>query len=328
MRAARHGIGGAVSGEHRQSVHCRTGMFVRRIALRYPAMSADLAVDTAVRPDPAVPGRYHTLLPDHWDFLLPSGGVVMTCALRAAVAELAEPALRLASATTIFCTPLKNGPLVSDVVVLRRGAAAAQVRVALRDGSGEPGLEVVATFLRERKGPDVLGVPFPKVRALADALPVDNVSRNSPAVLMRFHQQMEYRIAEGERFWQPDEQAGPARYARWTRYRTPQRDAEGRLDRLALMPPIDMMPAALHRAIGPGAYRFHAPSLDLTTYVIDDTQREWLLFSITSRRARAGWAIADVDVWDEDGRYLAHGSQGMFIRGVAGEAPTIDASDR
>src|SRR5882762_253201 len=101
-------------------------------------MSADLAVDTAVRADPATPGRYHVMLPDHWDFLMPSGGVVMTCALRAAAAELGDATLRFASATTVFCTPIKNGPLVIDVVVLRRGGTTAQIRVALRDGSGEP----------------------------------------------------------------------------------------------------------------------------------------------------------------------------------------------
>ena len=31
-----------------------------------------------------VPGRYHLRLGGSWDYLLPSGGVVMTCALRAA----------------------------------------------------------------------------------------------------------------------------------------------------------------------------------------------------------------------------------------------------
>jgi acyl-CoA thioesterase len=290
-------------------------------------MSADLAVDTTVHADPQAPGRYRVTLPDHWDFMMPSGGVVMTCALRAAVAELGDPTLRFASATTIFCTPLKNGPLVIDVVVLRRGGSTAQVRVALRDGSGEPGLELLATFLRDRKGPDVRGVAFPRVRSLADALPVDGESRHA-ALRMRFHQQLEYRIAEGERFWQPDDAAGPARYARWARYRTPQRDAAGNFDRLALPPLIDMMPAALHRAIGPGEYRFFAPSLDLTTYVIDDTPREWLLCAITARRAKAGWAIADTDVWDDEGRYIAHGSQGMYLRGVAGEPPVVDASER
>lgn len=290
-------------------------------------MFADLAADTAVRADPATPGRYHIALPDHWDFLMPSGGVVMTCALRAVAAELGDPLLRFASATTMFCTPIRNGALVVDVTVLRRGGAAAQVRAALRDASGEPGLEVLATFLRERTGPDVRGVPFPEVRSLADALTVEDGTRHNPHVHMRFHQQFEYRIADGERFWQ-QEVAGPARYARWVRYRTPQRDAQGRLDRLALPPLIDMMPGALHRAIGPGAYRFFAPSLDLTTYIIDDTTREWLLFAVTSRRARAGWAIGDVDVWDDEGRYLGHGAQAMFIRTAAGEPPVVDASNR
>src|SRR5262245_6265554 len=124
-------------------------------------MPADLAVDTAVRADPEIRGRYHVALPDHWDFVMPSGGVGMTCALRAAVAALGDPTLRLASATTIFCTPIKNGALVADVVVLRRGGSTAQLRVALRDSSGEPGLELLATFLRDRPGPDVRGVAFP-----------------------------------------------------------------------------------------------------------------------------------------------------------------------
>ncbi|HEU4727778.1 MAG TPA: thioesterase family protein [Kofleriaceae bacterium] len=291
-------------------------------------MSADLAVDTAVRADPATPGRYHVSLPDHWDFLMPSGGVLMTCALRAAAAELGEPAQRFASATTIFCTPIGNGALVADAVVLRRGASASQVRVALRDSSGKPGLEVLASFLRERKGPDVRTLPFPRVRSLAESLPLEGASRNNPFARLRFHQQFEYRIADGDRFQSADEPVGPARYARWARYKVPQRDAAGRLDRLALMPLIDMMPAALHRAIGPGGYRFFAPSLDLTAYVIDDTARDWLLFTITARRARAGWAIADTDVWDDEGRYLGHGCQAMYIRGAAGEPPVIDASDR
>jgi len=291
-------------------------------------MAADLAADTAMHRDPEVPGRYRTTLPDHWDFLMPSGGVVMTCALRAAAAELADPTLRLASATTIFCTPLANGPLVADVTVLRRGGTTAQVRVALRDGSGEPGLEVIATFLRDRKGPDVRCLPFPNVKSFDDAIVVERNGGHALGDPLSFHQQLEYRIADGVKFWQPDDAAGPARYARWARYKVPQRDADGNYDRFALPPLIDMMPAALHRAIGPGEYRFFAPSLDLTTYVIDDTAREWLLFVVTARRAKAGWAIADTDVWDDEGRYLAHGSQGMYLRGVAGEPPTVDASKR
>jgi hypothetical protein len=90
---------------------------------------ADLVADTAVTPDPGMPGRYHLNLPGHWDYLLPSGGVTMTCALRAAEAALGEPLLRLASTTAIFCTPIHPGKLVADVTVLRRGGSTAQVRV-------------------------------------------------------------------------------------------------------------------------------------------------------------------------------------------------------
>jgi acyl-CoA thioesterase len=301
-------------------------------------MFADLAADTAVRPDPDVPGRYHVAMPTHWDYVLPSGGVVMTAALRAAEAELRDPLLRLASATTIFCTPLHPTALVADVTVLRRGKGSAQLRVGLRHRDARPdpedetdnsrGLELIATFVRERKGPDVRGVAPPLVRSLAEALPVDDDEPRNPHARFPFYKQIEARIAEGDRFWTDAWSEGPARYARWFRYREPQRDAGGRFDRLALPPLIDTMPTALHRAIGPGGYRFYAPSLDLTAHVVDDTQREWLLVATTVRRAHRGYAIADTEVWDDEGRFLAYGAQAMWITGLAGEPPTVDASTR
>jgi acyl-CoA thioesterase len=297
---------------------------------------ADLAADTAVQPDPGTPGRYHLTLPDHWDYLLPSGGAVMTCALRAAEAAVGAPLLRLASATATFCTPIHPGKLVADVTVLRRGGSTAQVRVWLRHGAPPPGadpddnvgLEVTATFCRDRRGPDVTAAAAPEVRALADALPAEDDAPGNPHTRFRFYHQLECRIADGDRFWTGDFSAGPARYARWMRYRVPQRDDHGRLDRLAIPPLIDTMPSALHRAIGPGPYRYYAPSLDLTTYFVDDTVREWLLVAVSLRRARAGWAVADADVWDDEGRLVAHGAQAMYVQNLSGEPPVFDASSR
>lgn len=297
-------------------------------------MFADLAADTAVRADPESPGRYHITLPDHWDYLLPSGGVAMTCAMRVAEAALGDPLQRLGSATTIFATPIHPGKLVADAFVIRRGKSATQMRVALKHAEAPAddenvGLEMLVTFLRDRKGPDVRGVAFPShVRGLADAVPIEDGRPNNPHTRFRFYQQLETRIADGEAFWAPDWSAGPARYARWMRYKRPQRDADGRFDRLALPPLIDTMPTALHRAIGPGGYRFYAPSLDLTTYFVDDTTREWLLVDVTLRRARAGWAIADVEVWDDEQRFIAYGSQAMYLHHLSGEPPTVDASGR
>jgi len=306
-------------------------------------MFADLAADTTVRADPEVPGRFLLTLPDRWDYLMPSGGVAMTAALRAAEAALGEPILRFASATTIFATPIHSGKQIVDVTILRRGGASAQVRVAMKDADPPPakprdgseaagedniGLEMTATFLRDRKGPDVIGTSMPKVKSLADATPVEDGLPNNPHTRFRFYHQLECKLADGERFWSPDFTAGPARYARWFRYKTPQRDAEGRFDRLALPPLIDTMPTALHRAIGPGNYRFYAPSLDLTTYVVDDTTREWVLIAVTVRRARMGWAIADAEVWDDEGRFLAYGTQAMYLNSLSGEPPVVDPRDR
>jgi acyl-CoA thioesterase len=293
---------------------------------------ADLTVDTAVTADPEVAGRYHMTLPDHWDYLLPSGGVVMTCALRAAEAHIGDRELRLASATTIFASPMHPGPLVADVHVIRRGNSAVQIRVMLRhtqEKNGEPGLELLATFMRDRKGPDVIGVPFPTtVKPLAEAVSIEDGAANNPHTRFRFYHQLECLLADGEPFWHPSFVQGPARYARWFRYKTFPRDAEGRLDRLAIPPLIDTMPTALHRAIGPGAYRFYAPSLDLTVYTVDDTRREWLLVSVIMRRAKGGWAVADAEVWDDEGRFLAYGAQAMYLHTLSGDPPTVDASRR
>lgn len=296
-------------------------------------MAADLAQDTAVRADPDVPGRYHVNLPATWDFILPSGGVVMTCALRAAEAHLAEPPLRFASATTIFTTPIHPGELVADVHVIRRGRGATQVRVAMThtkaQANEDAGIELIATFLRDRKGPEIAGSALPGwAKPLASSMPTDDDLPQNPHKRFAFFQQFEAKLAAGEAFWKSDFAAGPARFARWFRYRHPQRDADGNLDRLALPPLIDTMPTAIHRAIGPSPYRFFAPSLDLTTYVIDDTKREWLLVATTLRRAHAGWAIGDCEVWDDEGRFIASGSQAMYIQNLAGELPVIDASQR
>ncbi len=302
---------------------------------------ADLAVDTAVRRDGAVPGRYFIAMPTHWDYLLPSGGVIMTAALRAAAAELGDPGMRLASATTIFASPIHPGALVADVHVIRRGRGASQLRVVLKhatppaDAPAEEnaGLECLVTFVRDgRKGPDVIGTAMPGwAKSLADSVPVEDEDPGNPHVRMRFYHQLECRIADGARHWRagdPDFTAGPARYARWIRYRTPQRGADGLLDRLALPPLLDTMPTALHRAIGPRPYRFYAPSLDLTAYVVDDTASEWLLVATTVKRARGGWGIGDAEIWDDAGRLVAYGTQAMYLHGLAGEPPIVDATQQ
>src|ERR1700690_3015792 len=133
----------------------------------------------------------------------------MTCALRAAEAHLAEPPLRFASATTIFTTPIHSGELIADVHVIRRGRATTQVRVALAHAKGQAnedsGLELIATFLRERKGPDVVAQQLPGwVRSLADSTQVDDGAPNNPHTRYPFFHQVECKLAVAEAFWRTD----------------------------------------------------------------------------------------------------------------------------
>ena len=300
---------------------------------------ADLAHDTKVVRDPDVAGRYHGTLPNHWDYLLPSGGAVMTLALRAAQAELADPELRLLSATSIFCKPVPATACRLDVTVLRRGSTVAQVRTSLFVAD-VLAMEVVASFGRRRIGPTVQGAAFPAVLSLADSIvttggtplsyPHSAGATSNPYAMFRFYQQLETRIADGDIHWRDMDRfvAGPARYGRWMRYRLPQRDQAGNFDRLALAPLIDTIPSALHRAIGPGDYRFYAPSLDLTLHVVADTQREWLMLRSYVRAAADGYGIGEIEVWDDECRLIAYGTQAMYLQTVAGTPPVVDASRR
>ena len=80
---------------------------------------SDLAAATRVTPVAHAPGWYTADLPNAWSYLTPSGGVLMTVAMRAMAAELGDDALHPVSATTVFMSRVPAGPLAVRVEVLR-----------------------------------------------------------------------------------------------------------------------------------------------------------------------------------------------------------------
>src|SRR5215475_2803766 len=129
----------------------------------------DLRRDTAVTRLAVAPGWYTADLPPAWHFRTPSGGVLMTVAMRAMEAELDDPGLRPVSANTHFCSPVPPGPLEVRVEVLRKVNVAAQVRAALSSTTMPgPCLEVSATFGRFRDGLDVVDADPPPVKPPSD----------------------------------------------------------------------------------------------------------------------------------------------------------------
>jgi len=280
---------------------------------------ADLAKDTAVRKVDKVPGLYVADLTDSWNYLKPSGGALLTVALRAMTAEVGDPELRLLSATSLFASPILAGELVVSVTVIRRSDNAAQLRATLTASKQPgPGLEAIATFARDRSGPDVLGVDMPKVPAPADSRLIGAKRLERDNVLKRteftFYRNVEMAQALGADLWAPGAKAGDAHAAFWHRYRVPQRDADGNFDMLAIPPIADTMPSALAQKLGPDAPPWIAPSLDLTVYFLEPTKSEWILVESFAERARAGFAVASANLWSEDGRLVARSTQSMTLR--------------
>jgi acyl-CoA thioesterase len=282
----------------------------------------DLARDTAVTKLTVAPGWYTAELSNAWDFRTPSGGALMTVAMRAMQQELADPGLRPLSANTHFCSPVPAGPLEIRVEVLRHGGAAAQLRAQLSSTTMPgPGLEVSATFARDRDGFDLIDTSPPVVPPPDQCPSFDEVELMGGHFRPPFFANFDSRLAEGQFWWSGDWAAGPARIARWFRYRVPQRLADGRFDPLAIPPVADTMPPALIQKLGPNHPPFFAPSLDLTVHFLEDTRAEWLLTRVHARRARAGYATADAEIWDDAGRLLAYATQMMLLRRVPDAPP-------
>jgi acyl-CoA thioesterase len=280
----------------------------------------DLAQDTAITRLDVAPGWYTADLCEAWNFRTPSGGALMTVAMRAMQTELGDPDLRPLSANTHFCSPVPAGPLEIRVEVLRHGGAAAQVRAQLCSTTMPgPGLEVSATFGREREGVDFLDLEPPAVLQPEELTPIDASAVGSPPFFLN----LESRIAIGRAWWGNDVwEPGPARMARWFRYRVPQCLPDGRFDPFAIPPIADTMPPALIQKLGPKREPFHAPSLDLTLHFLEDTTSQWLLTDVRVRRARAGHASAQSEIWDRNGRLVAVAMQMMMLR-RAPETPSM-----
>lgn len=278
-------------------------------------MPADLAADTAVHAVSGTPGRYRAELTSSWNFRSPSGGVLLTVALRAIRAELADAGLKPRSATALFSSIILPGPIEVQVMPVRRGNVAAQLRATLTSLVHEgPGLEVVATFSRDREGFDFTDAEPPTAPRPELAPPLGAAVPFSARARPPFFDNFDCRLASGSDWYGSEWQPGPARFARWFRYLVPQQSEDGLLDRLALPPLADTMPPSVVEKLGPGFPRFIAPSLDLTVHFLDDTPREWLLVSAHTKRAHAGYASAEVEIRDDEGRLVACGSQVMMFR--------------
>ncbi len=268
--------------------------------------------------DPDRPGRWTATVTGDWNApVLPHGGVMTSIALRALEADLALPAQRLRSVSTVFAAQVPVGPVEVETNVLRRGRSLSQGQAVLRAVGSEAGFHVTAVFGADRVGysfADARPPEVPPPGACHDFLWGAEEAGFDFAFEPTFWQQCESRPAIGHRPWE-EWPAGSSLKATWYRFRDTPRLADGTIDPMALVTFCDTMPGAIGEYTGSARRALWlAPSADLTVHVLDTARSEWLLAVNRARHASDGYASVDMELWDPDGwRIVAYGTQVCFM---------------
>ena len=269
-----------------------------------------------VRRDPGVRGRYRAHVIPAWNApIFPSGGVTTALGLSALEAELAQPHQRLRTFTTMFVSTVGGGDIDIDVARLRVGSRMSHLRAEVSEPGAEGGgHHVTAAFGEGREGFDFSYSRPPDVGPPLDydGLPVP--PPGAPTFNSSFFTHVEVRRIKLFSSFETGWKGGEAEAVRWIRYRTRPRLVDGRIDPVVLVPLADTMPVAIGQYMGPGYRFFHAPSVDLSMRFFADTDSEWFLTRVVSHWAGDGYATAEVTMWDESRRLIAHAVQMMLIR--------------
>lgn len=286
------------------------------------APPADLRHALAVEPVRARPGLYRGQLDAGWSFLLPSGGVLTSVALAAMRDTLSATGLVPSSATATFCSAVQEGPLEIEVVTLRVGRTAAQLRAHVRSLSeaaspGDAGLEVSATFVLPRAVPEVEAttwLPYPDELPPPEACTAHDQNLGGEAQPPPFYRNLVVRQALGDVWWSRTWASAAPRVARYYDYRVPPL-RDGGLDPLALPPIADTMASAVHQGVGSKRPPMIFPSLDLTLHFVatDGLGAGPVLVDAYGTAIFGGTASARANLW-QGRRLVMVATQTMTLR--------------
>jgi acyl-CoA thioesterase len=270
--------------------------------------------------EPRFDGSYVAHIGEEWNCpVVPHGGLVTATAIRAMAAEIGDPEQALRSVTTVFAAQVLPGDVEIDVTVLRRGRSLTQCSATVRSPGAAAGHSLVAVFGAERPGfeftdatPPVVPAPH-ECPSFGDPPPPEFahlfVERNH----MNFWDHVDGRAASGHPPWVPYVPVSSERAA-WYRFNEPPMLDDGRLDPLAALTMCDTMPGAVGERMGRRDQYWLPPSCDLTVHMLGDAHTEWILAVNRCRRASAGYASAEMEIWDATLEHLvAYATQQMIF---------------
>jgi acyl-CoA thioesterase len=278
----------------------------------HPCISDSLVVRRS-----STPHRYVVHVSKDWNApVYPSGGVTTAVGLAAMEAELGQPHQKLRTFSTMFVSTVERGDIEIDIVPLRVGNRMSQLRAEVRAaGSEGPAHLVTAAFGESRDGFDFTDLAAPESGPPLDYPEPAQPPPGAPSFNPPFFSNVESRRVKMYSSFETGWKGGRAEAIRWIRYRTrPRLTERGVIDPIVLVPLADTMPPAIAQHHGPGFPFFHAPSVDLSMRFFADTDSEWFLTRMIGHWAGDGYASAEIAMWDEKRRLVAHAVQMMLIR--------------
>jgi acyl-CoA thioesterase len=279
--------------------------------------------DLRLTADPARPGRFTTVVSDHWMLVrVPQGGIVAAIAARAMAEVLADPAQTLRTMSVVFAGQVAGGDVEVDVQVLRQGRSMSQLTATVRNPGASAGLTAIAAFGAPRRGFEFTDLEMPDVpgpdglRGFRDPLP-EGVEFEFGRPQMPFWDLVvDSRPAVGRPPWEPWE-PGPAECVYWYRLDDPPLLADGRPDPAGSIVLCDTMPGAVGQYLGPQEEMWFGPSVDLAIHLLAAPTPGWLLAHNRARQAGDGYASVEMALWDPhaDGgpALVAYATQLMFF---------------
>ncbi len=282
--------------------------------------AGDFVRDTVLLP--AGPGRYEAHIPEAWKVIYAFGGVSMAYAIRAIQQEVDRPDLDLLSMHALFCSPVSCTDLVIEAETLRNGRNGAQGRSILRvAGSDDVGIAGTATFGRLDASPiTYVDTEMPAAAGRPDDHdPPPPRPPDHPFPPLPFHEQTEWRLAIGTKWWDEEAQwqPGPAVTGSWHRLAVEPTLPDGRYDPLALCVPGDSLGQSIGQRLGPPeeeGTEFFTITLELSLDIFNRQQTPWVFTSVRAPVASDGYGWGIVDLFGESGELLAIARQRARLR--------------
>jgi acyl-CoA thioesterase len=273
--------------------------------------SARFSQQTDVIEDTTIPGRFRVALSGDWNApFLPHGGLTAAIAARAMERHLNLTDQRLRTLTTTFVAQVRPGEVTLDVTVLRRGRSMSQAMVTLRTEDDSVGLIAIGVFGADRPGFGFHESAIPEMIPPEECPSFRDTPAGSEGVFpSTLWERMEGRTVKGHKPWEPHRSTS-SEQVYWYRFDERPEQADGALDRLALLVMSDTMLGAVYERMGTGLPIWLAPSVDLSVRLFSDARSEWVLARNTARYAGNGYVSVENELWDPDeGMLVAHATQ-------------------